>query len=985
MEKEENEIKSKFLGVFKVEESSELLNEYKDLVNMLSNKLKKSPNNKYKSQLNNEEIKKIFDIKDENIINFCNLTDEFSFFSIILEYKSKENMERTMIINFKKTAYKFIYEETQYYCFDMEYMKNYLEDLQKKHDYYIEFSLPNSPNKKKVKDITRFLILKCSDFKILISYQFKDIDYKKLADNPIYIDSNDITGKQLNLKLGHYVSLLEKDYNEYRYYHTKERDNFFRNIDFILSISNIIGFCGPYGTGKTITLLKMIMSDKTRKSFYINLITVKNLYIDELRKLLRYEAIKLFGKKVLFSDELYEKNIEKIAYDNVINLINNFDGKNIFSLLMQIIPIIKPLSYSSICFIIDQYNSKNNNDKEDLKAFIGLKNKGMNIIICSSMDNDSIKTDLCKNFEEKAIFPLYKNPFIFYLYVGSLVRLNKLSNYNGIIDNESEEFINYLNYFGNIPLYYYSLKRYEREGRELKAFLREEKESITNEIKLFYENKDMTENDKDLKLIMDLLYLMKFINEKSIFFFDELNDSILKLPLKFLEIKKEKLKINDLKLYGLASHNQKIIDFIIHLEEKDLSQEIINKEYILNNYTKFFNEEKYCINYISKLSNKEKKMLNFTNTNYNLEITIFYLDYLFPLIEEIFSGLIYKILSKSSKLLYSKLFDQSKEDFLEYIIRENVKNKKLFLSYTISNFEVVQNSVPNEFFIQNYSSRKNDTIKTFIENNDFKIIKKKLLPKKNIFFYQIQFTDKYYDCAILIPNEDNDEFILLLLQISQKIISTQRFYREEHIIIINRVKSKLEKEYDIKINEAHFSYIFTYEKQDLSTIKFCENNNLNYFLFSIDELDFKNIDLNDLILNEKTLITKTFPFHSTFSILPREKFEIKNDQLINYKYIQNIQNQLIYENISNDLKILLEENYAPLYKKEGNEFFIFGHFDDIFDVNDYFCIWFNNNDMLFYYKGEDKYVKSKLKFNNKLSNKNYSLICSKYKLFDFDE
>ena len=41
MEKEENEIKSKFLGIFKVEESSELLNEYKDLVNMLSNKLKK--------------------------------------------------------------------------------------------------------------------------------------------------------------------------------------------------------------------------------------------------------------------------------------------------------------------------------------------------------------------------------------------------------------------------------------------------------------------------------------------------------------------------------------------------------------------------------------------------------------------------------------------------------------------------------------------------------------------------------------------------------------------------------------------------------------------------------------------------------------------------------------------------------------------------------------------------------------------------------
>ena len=33
------------------------------------------------------------------------------------------------------------------------------------------------------------------------------------------------------------------------------------------------------------------------------------------------------------------------------------------------------------------------------------------------------------------------------------------------------------------------------------------------------------------------------------------------------------------------------------------------------------------------------------------------------------------------------------------------------------------------------------------------------------------------------------------------------------MIIMNRVKSKLEKEYDIIITEGHFSYVLSYEKK----------------------------------------------------------------------------------------------------------------------------------------------------------------------------
>lgn len=60
------------------------------------------------------------------------------------------------------------------------------------------------------------------------------------------------------------------------------------------------------------------------------------------------------------------------------------------------------------------------------------------------------------------------------------------------------------------------------------------------------------------------------------------------------------------------------------------------------------------------------------------------------------------------------------------------------------------------------------------------------------------------------------------------------------------------------------------KKKDEETIKFSENNNLNYMLFSVQELTFK--ESKQPLLNEKTLITKIFPIHSSFSILPTEIF-----------------------------------------------------------------------------------------------------------------
>ena len=747
------------------------MNEYKKLIEILNELSSKNPLEDF--YLNEGLIEKIFGKSDETI-GYCKVSNEITYFTIVLNFTYKD-INRYKIINLKTTEYKFSYKNNLYYCFEMESMKKYLNDLLLEHEYYIEItSLPYAG--KKIKDIEQFLMLDYSNFNILISYQFKDIDYNKFDYNSIYSLPDVITGKNLNLKLGHYVSLTEEEFNDFVYYDTEERKKFYKGFKRILGFKKVIGFCGPYGTGKTIMMLKMIISDKSKKYLYINLGTVNELNDKELKKLLKYEIIKLFDPKIIFLKD--NKLEEKIAYNKIINLIDNMKDKQIFPLVKNIILEMNKLKYIDSYFIIDQYSSKYDIENNMIKELINA-NKNSHIIVCSSMNNESVKNHLYQCLNEKTVFPSYSIDFIYYFYVGSLIRLNSLLNYEDIINKKSQEFVKYLNFFGNVPLYYYLLERTEAERGELDDFINKEKITIINEIKLYYKGNKRNKYDESFQIIIDILNIMSFINKKEIFFFDELSEIVLKLPLKFLEIKKETIKFNDLKLFGLASNNKKLNNYIKEIEEQNSLQKIKDNQYILQNYTIFFNEDKYCINYISRLTKKEKKQLGFNDTNIEEEITIFYLDYLFPLMEEIFSNITYETLKISSMYLYQQLPAQSQGGLLELIISEYVKNKKLFLLYNISYCETIDNFVSNEFFIQNFSTRKTNTLRTFIENKNKKSYKKKKLTDGNIFFTQLQFTGKYYDCALLVPCKDSSGYVLMVLQISKRKITYNRFFRED--------------------------------------------------------------------------------------------------------------------------------------------------------------------------------------------------------------
>ena len=351
--------------------------------------------------------------------------------------------------------------------------------------------------------------------------------------------------------------------------------------------------------------------------------------------------------------------------------------------------------------------------------------------------------------------------------------------------------------------------------------------------------------------------------------------------------------------------------------------------------------------------------------------------------EEIFSSMIYDLILNTSKYIFNNLPAQTQGGFLEYIINENIKKEHSFMkNIFVQDFETIETFVPNNFFIQNYSSRKKDTLKTYTENKSFTKTKKIILSKCNIFIEQSQFTGKYYDCCLLIYKKETDSYILYLFQVSKKKIASNRYYKEEHKIIYNRVKENLENRYSIKIDEGYFSYILLSEEIDKKTIEFCEKYSLKYYLFSVEKLCFEN---EQLLFDDICLITKEFPIHSSYSILPKESFEI--DEKGNLKKLNDIiklEKQLTFKKIPEEILKMIHQYFIlkdNSISDKNNDFFIAGNFDEKFDVNYCFCMWMDHeNSTLIYYDKHKKVDYIKIENYEKLENNKYSLICSKYKI-----
>ena len=139
----------------------------------------------------------------------------------------------------------------------------------------------------------------------------------------------------------------------------------------------------------------------------------------------------------------------------------------------------------------------------------------------------------------------------------------------------------------------------------------------------------------------------------------------------------------------------------------------------------------------------------------------------------------------------------------------------------------------------------------------------------------------------------------------------------------------------------------------------------------------KPFNLNDC------LITKKFPFHNYFSILPDNKFKSLED---NYDEIIKYKNLFTFIPIKDENEKKLKWNFKIKNKSTSfnpnNEYAICGFFDNIQNFSKKFCIWYNVKKMkIYYYENDDiKSIEEKLDFDDANSEKKeWVLICSKYK------
>ena len=576
------------------------------------------------------------------------------------------------------------------------------------------------------------------------------------------------------------------------------------NIDRLVGLNyNFIALCGPFGSGKTVTLLKMI-NDPLKRSYYINLWTIFNLEIDEIKNVLKYEYVKIIG------EDLREKN----ENDEIIKYIKRINSpKEIYNFISKIIISLNKMNENIYYLIIDQYSSKYDEKNQNMKR---IKNEVQGtkviIIICSSMNNYDVKENLAYSFTSSEN---QNNNKINYLYVGCLIRLNPLEK---LLKSESIEFKKVLSEFGNLQFYYYKLKETLRENKDFERFIKDEKRIIKQELEIFYK-------EEEIKMKIELAKIIYYIKEKKIFLFNDLKDNLLKLPLKFLEIKTQKIPIFKLLRYVDKEKNFELRDKI--------------KKYMQNGYNIMESKENTITNLMNIgncINEKEFSDLIKNNENRNY-IYIFFLDGLFPYIIDIFSNIIFDKNLSITRAFFYNLPAQIQGGIIEFYLLEHIKHNRYFFNIKIEQFESIEVFVPNGFFYQNYSFRE-DAIYDYDEKENIHLKKEKIkIPKKNILIKQKESTGKYYDFSLLIYSKEKDGYFLVLFQVSKKKINNQILYKEEHEIALNRVKNNIEEDFDINIIGGYFSYIFTNFSENTKVIEFCKQYNISYLEFSFEEIN----------------------------------------------------------------------------------------------------------------------------------------------------
>ena len=594
--------------------------------------------------------------------------------------------------------------------------------------------------------------------------------------------------------------------NKIEYIETEQRKKFFSYLnDFIrIKACNFFKITGPSNDGKTITLL--LFSRLKNNIIYFNLKYIMKLFNEENNEYLKVIIYEL-GRASLSSETI--TSIEKI-----------FQSPGLHYPWKLISKIINFLMDESKIIILDQFKEKTvdfNIFNEIEKKLMGKKLK---IIICSSIDDYKVKSELLLTIINYHGNPddLNEETQKFYFYFTNLLGKEKLKKLC-----ESKNLHNiYFDYFDYNPKYIHMFINSKDENITLDNI----KKHIKEKIKESFEEKNVS--------FEEILYFCSLNVGKSLDYIEDFH--ILKyIPLKYfnLELNKNFYKFDySFKYIKNLSEELKL--------DKDIEDFFQNDKPNNSNFYKELRPYYYEESCISSLKKENKLNNNCFQINVKTIAELEEVDNLNQLNKEFFVDL-------KQELSLKEYYTFNIETINKIIQTKDLKNKKAEEDIYSYHFQALKEK-KNDF--QNYlkkkrvrtESKKGKDEIVDIENNKIKIYNyKNSFCDGGIFINQEQKTGKTLDFGFLYGKKESKTFIGFHIKCYSNNVKLKKDIKNN----LNKAKikqsiSKLLAQalisYNIFINEWHYFMISLYEPKthyyNKDIVDTCKSEGLEYIFYN---------------------------------------------------------------------------------------------------------------------------------------------------------
>jgi len=345
----------------------------------------------------------------------------------------------------------------------------------------------------------------------------------------------EILAKELTFNFKYYIKSPSQEH-KIKFILSEERIKTMKS--FLSNKEKIYAISGPYGIGKTISLILLCYS-KEKKFCYLNLRA-----LNDNKNNVQIWKYKLFLTEIysIFKEDKDKKHFNELKKDIV-------KVKTYWEAIIQSIKYCIKNEIRAV-FIIDQYKEKIDKDFTHLKKIKeNILNDNLNnimIIISSSINNKDLREFIIRKYVNKErILNLTLN----YHYHINIFRLEYISELiNQLSDKKKDIFIKN---FGNIPSYFYKIL--ECKDDSLNQLISNIKASIINQINTFFDDNNISyENlcylvEKYLKI--DREGEGDSLEGKSSFDDKEIENLIKLIPIKFFELQIKNNSINKIKFY----------------------------------------------------------------------------------------------------------------------------------------------------------------------------------------------------------------------------------------------------------------------------------------------------------------------------------------------------------------------------------------------------------------------------------------------------